>query len=148
TIANEFCGFPKEVGKGEDRQSSRKVATCERSAMITHPSLPLLSGSFSREDLFLVVYCLVDDWMPCRYGGSNAPRARRGPSDAEFSDAEALTVLLVGELCPCRREHAWLRQVRASYRALFPALPSDGQFSRRAEGVRELLRRLRRAVLQ
>jgi Transposase DDE domain len=115
--------------------------------MIRHPSLPLLSGTFSREDLFLVVYCVVDDWMQHRYGDSNAPRARRGPGDDECSDAEVLTVLLVGELCHCRRERAWLRQVRASYRALFPALPTDGQFSRRAEAVRELLRSLRRTVL-
>jgi Transposase DDE domain len=115
--------------------------------MITHPSLPLLSGTFSREDLFLVVYCVVDDWMHTRFGSSNAPRARRGPAEGEFSDAEVLTVLLVGELCHCRRERAWLRQVRASYHALFPALPTEGQFSRRAEGVRELLRRLRQAIL-
>jgi hypothetical protein len=115
--------------------------------MITHPSLSLLSTPFSREDLFLVVYCVVDDWLHTRFGSANAPRARRGPGDAEFSDAEVLTVLLVGELCHCRRERAWLRQVRASYRALFPALPSDGQFSRRAERVPELLRRLRQAIL-
>jgi hypothetical protein len=115
--------------------------------MIRHPSLPLLSGSFRREDLFLVVYCLVDDWMCARFGRANAPRARRGPRATEFSDAEVLTVLLVGELCHCRRERAWLRQVRASDGALFPALPTDGQFSRRAERVRELLRGLRRTLL-
>ena len=115
--------------------------------MIRHPSLSLLSPPFSREALFLVVYCVVDDWMHARFGSANAPRARRGPRDGEFTDAEVLTVLLVGELCHCRREHAWLRQVRASYRALFPALPSGGQFSRRAERVRELLRRLRQAIL-
>jgi hypothetical protein len=115
--------------------------------MIRHPSLSLLSTPFSREDLFLVVYCVVDDWMQRRYGGANAPRARRGPGADEFSDAEVLTVLLVGELCHCRRERAWLRQVRASYGSLFPALPTGGQFSRRAEGVRELLRCLRRTVL-
>jgi hypothetical protein len=115
--------------------------------MITHPSLFLLSTTFSREDLFLVVYCVVDDWMKARYGQANAPRARRGPRDDEFADAEVLTVLLVAELCHCRRERAWLRQLRASYRQLFPALPSDGQFSRRAEAVRDLLRSLRRAIL-
>lgn len=115
--------------------------------MITHPSLSLLSTPFSREDLFLVVYCVVDDWMHARFGSANAPRARRGPGAGEFTDAEVLTVLLVGELCHCRRERAWLRQVRASYGALFPALPSGGQFSRRAERVRELLRRLRQAIL-
>src|SRR5207302_2849190 len=121
----------KGVGKGEDEQSSRKVATDERSAMIRHPSLSLLSGPFSREDLFLAVYCVVDDWMRARFGSANAPRARRGPGEGEFTDAEVLTVLRVGELCH------WLRPVRASYQALFPALPTDGQFSRRAQGVRE-----------
>ena len=115
--------------------------------MIRHPSLSLLSTPFGREDLFLVVYCVVDDWMHPRFGSANAPRARRGPRAGEFSDAELLTVLLVGELCHCRREQAWLRQVRASYPALFPALPTDGQFSRRAQRVRELLRRLRQAIL-
>lgn len=115
--------------------------------MITHPSLSLLSSTFSREDLFLVVYCVVDDWMHVRFGCANAPRSRRGPSHEEFSDAEVLTLLLVAELCHCRRERAWLRQLRASYRTLFPALPSDGQFSRRAQRVRELLRRLRQAIL-
>lgn len=115
--------------------------------MIRHPSLSLLSGTFSREDLFLVVYCVVDDWLHTRCGSGNAPRARRGPRASEFSDAEVLTVLLVGELCHCRREYAWLRQVRASSRALFPALPSDGQFSRRAQAVQPLLRALRRQVL-
>ena len=74
--------------------------------MIRHPSLSLLSTPFSREDLFLVVYCLVDDWMYTRFGSPNAPRARRGPGEGEFSDAEVLTVLLVGELCHCRRESA------------------------------------------
>jgi hypothetical protein len=115
--------------------------------MITHPSLPLLSNTFSREDLFLVVYCVIDDWLRTRFASANAPRARRGPRDDEFSDAEVLTVLLVGELCHCPREHAWLRQIRASYRSLFPALPSDGQFSRRAQAVQPLLATLRRAIL-
>ena len=115
--------------------------------MIRHPSLPVLSGTFSREDLFLVVYCVVADWMYARFGGLNAPRARRGPRAVEFADAEVLTLLLVGELCHCQRERAWLRQVRASYRALFPALPTDGQFSRRAQRVQKLLPRLRQTVL-
>src|SRR5215211_1133917 len=115
--------------------------------MIAHPSLNLLSHTFSREDLFLVVYCLVDDWMHARFGQSNAPRQRRGPRQDEFSDAEVLTVLLVGELCLCRRERAWLRQVRASYRSLFPALPEDSRFARRAQGAGELLPALRQAIL-
>jgi hypothetical protein len=97
--------------------------------------------------LFLVVYYLVDDWMHARFGGSNAPRRRRGPRDDEFADSEVLTILLVGELCQCKRERAWLRQVRASYRDLFPRLPEDSRFARRAQTARELLRHLRSSVL-
>ena len=115
--------------------------------MIADPLPALLSHSFSRTDLFVVVYCEIDDWMIARYGSSNAPRRRRGPTPEQFSDAEVLTVLIVGELCQCPRERAWLRQVRASYRGLFPRLPEDSRFSRRAEFVRMLLPCLRRAIL-
>jgi hypothetical protein len=115
--------------------------------MLAHPSLSLLSDRFSREDLFLVIFCVIDDWMKARFASANAPRRRRGPRAHEFSDAEVLTVLLAGELCHCSRERAWLRQVRASYRALFPALPEESRFSRRAQQVRGLLRELRQAIL-
>lgn len=115
--------------------------------MIAHPAVLTLSHTFSREDLFLVVYCLVDEWMHRGYGGSNLPRKRRGPREDEFADSEVLTILLVGELCHCPRERAWLRQVRASYGNLFPHLPEDSRFCRRAQFVREALRWLRQALL-
>jgi hypothetical protein len=115
--------------------------------MIAHPAVSLLSHNFSREDLFLVVYCLVDDWMQQRFGSSNQPRKRRGPRTDEFADSEVLSIILVGELCQVKRERAWLRQVRASYGRLFPHLPEDSRFARRANAVRELLRHLRQAVL-
>ena len=115
--------------------------------MLAHPAVLSLSHNFSREDLFLVVYCLVDDWLHQCYGRSNLPRKRRAPKDDEFADSETLTILLVGELCHCQRERAWLRQVRASYGRLFPHLPEDSRFSRRAQFVREALRFLRAALL-
>jgi hypothetical protein len=95
----------------------------------------------------LVVYCLIDEWMHRRYGASNRPRLRRGPKKEEFADSEVLTVLLVGELCQSKRERAWLRQVRASYARLFPHLPEDSRFSRRAKAVRDLLVALRKSLL-
>ena len=115
--------------------------------MLTHPAVSSLWHDFSRADLFLVVYCIVDDWMHAHFGSSNARRKRRGPTAAEFADSEVLTILLVGELCQVKRERAWLRQVRANHRALFPRLPEDSRFARRAERVRELLRHFRQALL-
>lgn len=115
--------------------------------MLIHPAVASLWHDFSRTDLFLTVFCLVDDWMHTRFGSSNQPRKRRGPRADEFADSEVLTLLLVGELCQVRRERAWLRQVRANYRALFPALPEDSRFCRRAQAVRELLRQFRTSIL-
>lgn len=115
--------------------------------MIAHPAVLSLSHNFSREDLFLVVYCLVDEWMRQCYGSSNLPRKRRGPRKDEFADSEVITILLVGELCHIPRERAWLRQVHASYGKLFPNLPEDSRFSRRAQIVRQALRWFRQALL-
>jgi len=115
--------------------------------MIKHPSLCLLSHNFDRRDLFTVVFCTVDDWMQQTFGNSNAPRQHRGPRSDEFADSEVMTVLLVAELCHCQRERAWLRQVRASYHDLFPALPENSRFWRRAQQVRYLLGQLRQAIL-
>jgi hypothetical protein len=115
--------------------------------MIAHPAVLSLSHTFSREDLFLVVYCLIDAWMHPRFGGSNANRKRRGPRNDEFAESEVLTIVLVGALCQVKRERAWLRQVRANPGARFPHLPQDSRFSRRAQAVRELLRAFRARVL-
>jgi hypothetical protein len=125
----------------------KKYPLIRRKTMIAHPTVSLLSHNFSREDLFLVVYCVVDDWLQRTYASSNLPRKRRGPRAEEFSDSEVLTIILVGELCQCKRERAWLRQVRASYAKLFPHLPEDSRFNRRAQLVREALRGLREALL-
>lgn len=114
--------------------------------MFAHPALQLLSGAFSREDLFLVVFCLVDDWMRARYGQSNLPR-RHGPAPTGSTDSELLTICLVGELCGVSRERAWLRQVRGSYRALFPRLPEDSRYARRLQWLRPLLRAFREQLL-
>jgi len=115
--------------------------------MLVHPAVLSLSHNFSREDLFLVVYCLVDEWMHQRYGASNQPRRRRGPRTDEFAESEVLTLVLVGELCQLKRERAWLRQVRASYGGLFAHLPEDSRFARRAQAVRSLLPALRASIL-
>lgn len=115
--------------------------------MFIHDAAPLLSHNFSRTDLFLVVYCMVDSYMKRRYGRSSAPRRSRQPKSNEIADSEVMTIILVGELCHAKRERAWLRQVRSSYSHLFPHLPEDSRFSRRAQKVRETLRFFRYSLL-
>ncbi len=115
--------------------------------MIKHPSIELLSPDFNRDDLFLAVFCIVDDWMRERYGSSNMPRSHRGPRDDEFADSETLTIILVGELCHVKRERAWLRQVRSNHLSMFPHLPENSRFNRRAQQVRHLLQEIRQSIL-
>jgi len=114
--------------------------------MFAHPASELLSDNCSREDLFLVVFCLVDDWMQQRYGQPNVPR-ERGPVPTTCTDSELLTICLVGELCGVPRERAWLRQVRHSYGALFPHLPEDSRYARRLQALRHVLRSFREQLL-
>jgi hypothetical protein len=112
--------------------------------MITQTALQLLSHNFSREDLFCTLFVLVDDWMKQNYQSDNLPRKTLKP---EFTDAEVVTILLVGELCQSSRERAWVRQVHASYRHLFPLMPEASRFSRRAELVIPLVVAFRKQVL-
>jgi len=112
--------------------------------MIAQPAVLTLSHGFSREDLFSVVFILLDDWMIKMYGSGNLPRETQVP---EFTDSEVLTIMLVGELCHASREEAWLRQVRASYLYLFPRLPERSRFCRRAQKLVRVLIAFRRQVL-
>jgi Transposase DDE domain len=112
--------------------------------MITQPAVFTLSHGFSREDLFSVVFILVDDWMIKTYGSGNLPRETQVP---EFTDSEVISIILVGELCHAPREQGWLRQVKASYLHLFPKLPERSRFCRRAQKVVPALIAFRRLVI-
>jgi hypothetical protein len=112
--------------------------------MITQTALQLLSHTFSREDLFCTLFVLIDDWMKQNYQSDNLPRKTLKP---EFTDAEVVTILLVGELCQSPRERSWIRQVQSSYRHLFPLLPEGSRFSRRAERVIPVVIAFRKQVL-
>jgi hypothetical protein len=112
--------------------------------MIAQPAITVLSHDLNREDLFTVVFVLVDDWMLKTFGSSNLPRQTQRP---RFTDSETLTILLVGEICQSARNRAWLRHVRACHHRLFPHLPEDSRFSRRAQKVSRLLAAFRRQVL-
>jgi hypothetical protein len=112
--------------------------------MIAQPAVSALSHTFSREDLFYVVFSLVDDFLIQTYGSRNLPRQTQEPA---FTDSEIVTILIVGELCHSPRERGWLRQVRASYRYLFPLLIKDCRFCRRAQKLVSVLTAFRRQVL-
>ena len=91
------------------------------------------------EDLFVHVYVLVDDAIT---DGVVAIPPRPGPVPA-CSDAEILAVALVRHLLARRSEAGWLAEVRRDWAHLFPRLPAQSEFNRRARwlwGAFEALR--------
>jgi hypothetical protein len=90
-------------------------------------------------DLFVHVYVLITDAI----GDQVLPIPRRPGPPPPCSDAEVLTVALVGHLLGRTSEAGWLAEVRHDWRGWFPALPSQSRFNRRVRwlwGAFELLR--------
>ena len=108
-------------------------------------SVELLSGKETVEqmmpviDLFVQVYVLVGDAVKSR--AVVIPR-RPGP-DPACSDAEVLTVTVVRHVLGRPSERGFLAEVRREWPGLFPHLPHQSEFNRRARwlwGACELVR--------
>jgi len=95
----------------------------------------------SIEDLFTVVYAIVDDW----YQSTGKQRlGRTVGAKPEFSDSEMLTLMLSVDFFEFTSERRFVAFVRANYRHLFPKLLDQSQFNRRARHLRGLLDELRK----
>jgi hypothetical protein len=81
----------------------------------------------STEDLFVYVYVFVDDAIKA---GEILIPPRPGPAPA-CTDAEIVTICLVGHLKCRRSESGWLAEVRADWHFLFPHLPHQSEVNRR-----------------
>jgi hypothetical protein len=91
------------------------------------------------EDLFVHIYVLVDDAIMDK---AVVIPARPGPVPA-CSDAEVLTVALARHVLGRRSEAGWLAEVKRDWARLFPRLPVQSEFNRRARwlwGAFEALR--------
>jgi hypothetical protein len=93
------------------------------------------------DDLCLWVYCLVDElWTVI------AQRLRRPGPAARCSDAEIVTMALVGEAKDWDQETELLSEW-ATLRDLFPHHPSRTRFNRRRRALRGAINELRRLIL-
>src|SRR6266568_7918569 len=91
------------------------------------------------EDLFIYVYALIDDAIATK--AISIP-ARPGPAPG-CSDAEILAITLVRLLLGRRSEAGFLAEVARDWAHLFPVLPHQSEFNRRARwlwGASELFR--------
>ena len=106
----------------------------------------LRKDDMSLEDLFCVVYCVVDDYYTLLIG---APaNLRRSPNNTpQFTDAEVITIALVGELKSYNSERAWWRYVQKNYRYLFPYLCDRTRYGRRLRKLKLVIERIRHQFL-
>ena len=97
--------------------------------------------SIPMNDLFTIVFVLVDDW----YKGEGI-KLLHGKAGAkpEFTDSEMITLMLAQEFIPFPSESQFLGFIRANYLSLFPKLVDQSQYNRRARALRLLVEQLRR----
>jgi hypothetical protein len=88
------------------------------------------------DTLITLLYVLVDDWF--KAVGHKLVASRPGPKP-RCSDSEVLTVMLAREWLGARPERAFLAWLRANQPRLFPHLPDDGGFNKRARSLWRLL---------
>ena len=89
------------------------------------------------EDLLIVLFCAVDDWVQAR----GLP-PRPGPTPA-CSDSEVLTFAIARELLGYRAERQFRRVLLREWRHLFPHIAAQSELNRRTRwlhGALELLR--------
>lgn len=97
-------------------------------------------ATISVEELYTVVYVVVNDWYQATGQYLLPPHVGDTP---DFTDSEMLTVMLGIDFFEFTSERRYLAFVRANYLALFPELLSQSQFNRRARQLRGLVEALR-----
>jgi hypothetical protein len=97
-------------------------------------------------DTFLTaLYTIVDDWYQLE--GAVSLKGKVGVKPT-FTDSEVLTLSIAQHWCGFSKERAWLRFVRNNFAALFPRLPDQSQFNRRARCLCWLMNRMRHQLVQ
>lgn len=89
--------------------------------------------TFSLEDMFLLLYCLLDDL----YEEHAPPAIRLRPQHQRirFSDAEVLTLSLMQEALSNDSERSFHRFVRRNFLHLFPQLVTRDRYHRRRKAL-------------
>jgi hypothetical protein len=100
----------------------------------------------SLEELFCMTYCVIDDYYTLLIG--EQANLRQSPNgNPTFTDAEVISIALVGELKGENSERAWWRFMNKNYRYLFPHLCSRTRYGRRLRKLKVVLEQIRHQLL-
>lgn len=89
--------------------------------------------TFSLEDMFLLLYCLLDDLYEAHV--PSAVRQRSQHERIQFSDSEVLTLSLMQEALSNDSERSFHRFIRKNYLHLFPQLVTRDRYHRRRKAL-------------
>ena len=87
------------------------------------------------DDLFTAVYCFVEESYRLLFGDP-AQLRQSNNHHPDFTDAEIITIALVGELQGEDSQRAWHGKVNKSWRFLFPRLCDRTRYGRRLRRLR------------
>lgn len=105
-----------------------------------------LKAAWSQEEVFVIVYTVVDDSYQKLFGGP--AWFRRSPNRTPvFSDSEVITLALVAELAGYDSCHSWWAYVAKNYRYLFPRLCDRTRYERRLHQLRPAIEQFRQHLL-
>jgi len=100
--------------------------------------------SISIEEVFTVIYFIVDEWYL-----SVGQRLLKGKVGRKprFTDSEVITLMLAQDFIPYPGENQFIGYIRANYLSLFPKLLTQSQYNRRARNLSLLVEEMRRSWL-
>jgi len=97
-------------------------------------NLPV-KAEMTLEDLFTSVYCVVEESYRQRFEDPSSLRHSNN-NQPDFTDAEIITIALVGELQGEDSQRGWHGKVNKSWRFLFPCLCDRTRYGRRLRRLR------------
>lgn len=105
----------------------------------------MIESTPSTEELFLILYCIVDDLYP-----EVAPdwvRFRRSADQMSLSDSEVITLSIMQEGRSNDSELSFHRVVEKDYHHLFPGLISRSRYHRRRKDLMGIQREMLRSLM-
>lgn len=102
----------------------------------------------STEEIFILIYVLVDRYLSDLIKQRGPLRRNNNGARPKLSDAEVITIILVGQLKQMPSERAWYHEVQTTWRYLFPTLNERSRFVRRRLALGGLINRFRAKLIE
>ncbi len=105
-------------------------------------------GGLDTEELFIMIYLLVDRYLTDREKHCGPLRCNTNGAVPRFTDAEVMTVSIVGQLKQLPSERAWYHDLSTIWKPLFPDLLERSRLVRRKIALAQVIEMFRRKIVE